>query len=208
MNRQSDWCVIIPVSDAGRAKTRLRPLGELRGRLAQSLARDVVAAVRGTRAVSRVLIVGDGSLLPEVTTDVVDPGPAQLNPAIVAAESQARALGYDRIAVIVADIACARSADVDAMLTRARGLPRGFVADHLGVGTTVLTTTGPGLAPSFGTGSAARHQASGAVPLDVSVRVRFDIDDPSDVTVATAYGVGRATAAVLAAAGLVTVSRG
>lgn len=202
MNRQSDWCVIIPVSDAATAKSRLQPLGELRMTLARSFARDVLAAVQASTTVSRVLLVGDGSLLPEVTTDLIDPGPATLNPAITAAESRARALGYDRIAVIVADIACVRSSDLDSLLTRARSIPRGFVADHRAAGTTVLTTTGPGLAPSFGSASAARHRASGAVPIEVSVRVRFDIDDPADVTIASAYGVGRATAAALAAAGL------
>jgi 2-phospho-L-lactate guanylyltransferase (CobY/MobA/RfbA family) len=53
------------------------------------------------------------------------------------------------------------------------------------------------LAPSFGSESATRHRASGALPLDVTIRLRFDIDDPADITLAVAYGVGAHTAEVL-----------
>lgn len=206
MNRHSDWCIIVPVSATDTAKTRLRPLGELRAALARSLAEDVLAAVSSSPAVGRILLVGDGSLLPAAAadhrrTELVDVPVADLNSAITAAESHARALGYQRVAVIVADIACVRTADIDVLLTRARSITRGYVRDHRGGGTTALTTTGPALAPRFGPHSAARHHSSGAVPLEVSVRVRLDIDDPADVTVAAAYGLGPATVATLTAAG-------
>lgn len=206
MNRQTDWCIIVPVSATDAAKTRLRPLGEMRTALARSLAHDVLAAVAASPAVGRILLVGDGSLLPAAAaehrrTELVNVPVAELNAAITAAESHARALGYQRVAVVVADIACVRSRDIDALLSRARSITRGYVHDHRGGGTTVLTTTGPALGPKFGPGSAARHRSSGAVSLEASARVRLDIDDPADVTVAAAYGLGPATLATLAAAG-------
>ncbi|MCB0915978.1 MAG: 2-phospho-L-lactate guanylyltransferase [Actinobacteria bacterium] len=197
---RSDWCIIIPVNAAAVAKTRLRSLGPARTALARAFAQDVVAAASAAATVGQVIVVGDGSLLADADRGeaiAVDTGVAELNTAIAAAESQARAAGYDRIAAIVADIACVRPEDIDEVLTLARAAARAYVADHRGRGTTVLTTTGPGLAPSFGTESAARHRSSGAQPLEVSIRLRFDIDDPSDIAIAVAYGVGSHTTAAL-----------
>ncbi len=197
---RSDWCIIIPVNGVDVAKSRLQQLGEARAALARAFAQDVVAAASAARSVGRVVVVGDGSLLSEADRGPaveVFAGPAELNTAIAAAESSARKAGYERIAVVVADVACVRPADFDEVLTMARAMARSFVVDHRGRGTTLLTTTGPGLAPSFGSDSATRHRASGAQPLEVSIRLRFDIDDPADITMAVAYGVGVHTAAVL-----------
>ncbi len=197
---RSDWCIIIPVSGADVAKSRLQPLGQARTTLARAFARDVVAATSSATSVGMVVIVGDGTLLSDADLGeaiAVEAGVADLNTAIAAGESHARAAGFQRIAAVVADVACVRASDIDDALTLARVAARSFVADHKGRGTTLLTTTGPGLAPSFGTGSAARHRSSGAQALEVSVRLRFDIDDPADITLAIAYGVGSHTTAAL-----------
>jgi len=196
---QSDWCAVVPLSPAAQAKTRLAPLGELRAALASALAADVVTALSGARSIARVLVVGDGSvLLPEDPAHtLVDSGTADLNGSIATAESHARRAGFERIVVVMADLPCIRPDDVDELLARARSVPRGFVRDHRGTGTTVLTTTGPGLIPRFGRSSAAEHRADGAIEFEVAVRLRFDVDDPEDVTLAMAFGLGPATAAAL-----------
>ena len=202
MSRRTTWCVIVPLNSESMAKSRLRALGSRRTLLARSFARDVLSALAGSSQVDEVLVVGDGTLIADPTQDypravAVPMGIADLNRAIAAAESRARSLGYDQIAVVVADLACAQPQDFDDVFTRARTAPRAFVADHRGRGTTVLTTTGPALDPAFGPHSAQRHERSGATSLDVTVRIRFDIDEPTDVTLALAYGVGAATTEVL-----------
>lgn len=199
---RSQWCVIVPVSASAVAKSRLSDLGEVRTALARAFTQDVLSAATSAATVSRVLLVSDGSLLsdsadtPPAVTAVVT-GNGDLNAAIAVAEHRARAMGYQRIAVLVADIACVRSSDIDEVLGQARTVPRAYVVDHRGRGTTVLTTTGPALAPAFGVSSAHRHRASGAVALEVSARVSFDIDEPADITLALMYGVGEASSRAL-----------
>lgn len=200
MIQSAQWCVIVPVNALPRAKTRLHTLGTMRPAFARSFAGDVLQALHASTGVAHILVVGDGSLLSgTVAVEWVDSGDADLNTAIVAAESRARQLGFARIAVIVADVPCLRPNDVEVVLTGARTRTRAFVSDHRGEGTTVLTTTGPALAPAFGPGSAARHRASGAVELEADIRIRLDVDLPDDIALALTYGVGSATTAALAA---------
>lgn len=200
MVQRSDWCAVVPLSPAEHAKSRLAELGELRTALASAFAADVVAALTSSRSVAQVIVVSDGSVsLPASATHVhVDSGTADLNGSIAAGESHARRGGFERIVVVMADLPCARPEDFDDLLTRARSVPRGFVRDHRGSGTTILTTTGPGLMPRFGRASAAEHRLEGAVEFEVALRMRFDVDDPEDVTLAMAYGLGSTTLAALA----------
>jgi len=198
--QHAEWCVIVPLSPADSAKSRLGALGQRRQALVEAFARDVLSAAVAGNQVDHVVVVGDGSvaLNGAEAHEWLDTGHADLNAAISAAESHARRRGYSKIAVMMADLPCLRAFDVDDLLRRARTIPRGYVADHQGTGTTALTTTGPALIPRFGRNSAAGHRYDGAVEIEVSVRVRFDVDEPGDLGVALAYGVGAATAAVLA----------
>ncbi|MFI0433478.1 MAG: 2-phospho-L-lactate guanylyltransferase [Candidatus Nanopelagicales bacterium] len=196
MIRQTEWCVVIPLSPAGRAKSRLGSLGALRQRLALAFATDVAAAAASASSVGRVLLVGDGTIA-VTDAELIDVGGADLNTAIAAGESEARKRGHDRVAVLVADLPAARSDAIDELLRQARTQPRAFVADHTNGGTTVLTTTGPALSPTFGPNSAARHRASGAVAIEVSMRLRIDVDVPEDLPLAQVYGLGPATSAAL-----------
>lgn len=76
-------------------------------------------------------------------------------------------------------------------------MPRAFLADSAGTGTTLLSVRpGRPLAPAFGAASSARHLASGAVRLrtpDVE-SVRRDVDTAGDLRRALALGVGPHTA--------------
>ncbi len=192
MIRQTEWCVVIPMSPADRAKSRLAALGALRQQLAQAFALDVAAAAAGATSVGLVLLVGDGSVT-VADAELVDVGDADINTAIAAGESEARRRGHDRVAVLVADLPAARADAIEDLLRQARTQPRAYVADHTRAGTTVLTTTGPALNPAFGPDSAARHRSSGAIAIEVSMRLRIDIDDPSDLSLAQVYGLGHAT---------------
>ncbi|MEV7226533.1 NTP transferase domain-containing protein [Polymorphospora sp. NPDC051019] len=79
---------------------------------------------------------------------------------------------------------------------------RRFLADAPGTGT-VLLTAPPGvpLDPRFGVDSAARHAASGALPLTGGwPTLRRDVDTPADLAAAAGLGLGRHSAALVPAA--------
>ena len=84
------------------------------------------------------------------------------------------------------------------MLDAALAVPRAFVADADGTGTTLLTGVRTALAPRFGHGSARAHRAGGAVELTGSwpglVR---DVDTDADLRAAVALGAGPRTAALV-----------
>jgi len=75
------------------------------------------------------------------------------------------------------------------------------VPDAAGSGTTLYAVR-PGTAfrPRFGPGSAARHQAAGAVPLTQPglASLRRDVDAPPDLDAAGRLGLGSRTAALAA----------
>jgi 2-phospho-L-lactate guanylyltransferase len=76
---------------------------------------------------------------------------------------------------------------------------RGFVADAVGSGTTLLAARAPAeLAPAYGAGSGDRHRASGATELVAPPGLRRDVDTPADLREALALGVGVRTAEVVA----------
>ena len=75
-----------------------------------------------------------------------------------------------------------------------------FVPDAEGTGTVLLAANVPArLFPAFGPGSAARHEAGGAVRLDLDLpSLRRDVDTWEALQQALTLGVGPATAAVTA----------
>lgn len=196
---RSRWSVIIPVSSAATAKSRLASLGPARQALAQAFAQDVVDVAAQVDSVGLVIVVGDGSLRLTGNVELVDPGEVGLNAALVRAEGHARSRGYQHIAVLMADLPCITAADLATLLTSARSVPRGFVRDYRGIGTTVITTTGPALMPRFGSGSARSHQVHGAWELPAPPPLKFDVDDPGDIGMALLLGIGTATSTTLAA---------
>ena len=104
-----------------------------------------------------------------------------------------------RVAALSADLPALRPAELTAVLA-ACVAPRSFVIDLPGTGTTLLAAA-PGVAldPRFGVGSALAHQASGAVPIELTgiESVRRDVDTAADLAHAVQLGVGPATADVM-----------
>lgn len=194
------YALLIPVKDGGAAKTRLG-VGEdgQRARLMAAFARDSVTAALECPAVT-VYVVGDAAGLADLVDDLgvevlPDEGEGSLNRAL--ARAALRVARPDRgVAVMLADLPCLRTADLDAAFAEAGA--RSFVADAEGTGTTLLIApAGEDLDPRFGAGSAAAHRASGAAEIGTGLAsLRRDVDTTEDLEAALQYGVGVHTAGV------------
>ncbi len=128
------------------------------------------------------------------------------------------------VGVLLADLPALTPSELIQALAAAIQEPLAFVPDHQGSGTVLLTArldrSAPGespgggrpvgalvnadelgsgeIRPSFGPGSAARHEAAGHRRLELDLpRLRADVDDAASLHLAIALGVGRHTAAVL-----------
>ncbi|MBB3085851.1 2-phospho-L-lactate guanylyltransferase [Geodermatophilus sabuli] len=210
----SSWSVVVPAKRLAVAKTRLTPLtggpagppGTAHARLVLALLADTVAAALASTAVSDVLVVTDDPDAAAVVTSlgartVPDEPDRGLNPALA---HGARATGAVAVAALSSDLPALRPEELTAALTTAATTaPRCFVPDAQGTGTTLLTAAGVELAPAFGAGSAARHRDGGAVRLTGAwPGLARDVDTAGDLRAAVALGVGRHTAALVAAGGL------
>lgn len=202
------WVVLLAVKPLSVAKSRLdRPD---RSAITLAMAADTAAAAASVDTVAAVLVVSDDEqareFLGQVAVVVPDTPGAGLNPALVHAESEARARwpGAD-LAVLAADLPALKPAALAEALALADSEPRAIVADAGGTGTVLLTSTkGTALDPEFGPGSRERHVAGGTVDLtdalppgDVSAGMRRDVDTAADLEVAVALGVGPYTTDVL-----------
>ena len=207
------WSVVVPAKRLVAAKTRLAPLTSALGEqlpaghadLVLALLADTVAAALAAPAVGLVLVVTDEPRASELVVPlgahtVGDEPDAGLNAALVHGAARARAMAGGPVAALSSDLPALRPDELTAALHAAAGLPRAFVADAAGTGTTLLAVTTGELAPRFGPGSAAAHTAGGAVPLDGDwPGLRQDVDTPADLHAACWIGVGPRTAGFLAA---------
>ncbi len=198
------WSLVVPAKRLGAAKTRLAPLtgggSGLHAELVLALLADTVAAARACPAVADVVVVTDDgraaatvrALGARTVPDEPDRG---LNPALA---HGARTAGAAAVAALSSDLPALRPDELAAALAAAAAVPRGFVADAAGTGTTLLTASGVPLDPRFGSGSAAAHSSSGALALTGDwPGLRRDVDTPADLREATGLGLGPATAALL-----------
>jgi 2-phospho-L-lactate guanylyltransferase len=140
----------------------------------------------------------------EVRAEVV-PEPAQpgMNAALSHGADRLRADGVATVLACVGDLPALRATSVSRVLQVSRALPRAFLADASGVGTTMLVARDATLAPDFSGRSAARHRAGGAVPLTEEVLgepladARRDVDTEVDLATAIGLGIGTSTAALV-----------
>ena len=213
--------LVVPVKELHAAKSRLRGaadggLGEpgAHARLALALAHDTVAAVRGCAAVRHLLVVSSDAVvaaeLAAVGVEVVPDGPvAGLNAAYRRGAALLRRRDPDAVVgALQADLPALRPDELCAALGAAMRLfgavhaapTRAFCADAEGAGTTLLLAApGTALDPRFGSGSAARHAASGAAALTGDwPGLRRDVDTSDDLRGAADLGLGVHTRAVLA----------
>jgi 2-phospho-L-lactate guanylyltransferase len=202
------WAVVVPVKRLERAKTRLVGAvpGVPHGELVLAITLDTLAAADACAAVERIVVVSDDPVARRAVTAlsdrvavVADVPDAGLNPALEYGASQAA--GTAGVATLSADLAALRPGELAAALEEALAHPRSFVADAAGTGTTLLAArAGTALRPEYGTGSAAAHARSGAVPLAGDwPSLRRDLDTPADLAAAAALGLGPRTAALVEA---------
>lgn len=205
------WLVVIPFKGAPSSKSRLAARFDDLSRHALALAflQDVVAAVRETPGVARVLIVssepGLATLFPEtpgLAPLALTPDPRHgLNGAIAHGIRVARAADSSaHVAVLLGDLPELTARELGDALGAAVRHPLAAVTDAAGTGTSLITLAPAAVGePHFGVGSAAAHAAAGFVFLDVPVAsgLRRDVDAPDDVDGISAPGPF--TRAVLAA---------
>ena len=203
------WHVVVPVKARSASKTRLSP-DERRPRLALAFAVDTMEAVTACPVVDSLVVVTEDREVAEaaravgatVVTELDDPavtGFARLNAALRYGVEQA-ALAAHPVAALTADLPALQPEELTRALRAAAAHPRAFVPDHEGTGTSMLTAVrGRALAPEFGTASAAAHERSGAVRLDLLdvPGLRLDVDWQHDLLAVRGLRCGRATRAVL-----------
>ncbi|MET0591002.1 MAG: 2-phospho-L-lactate guanylyltransferase [Naasia sp.] len=194
------WAVIIPIRGADPSKSRLDH--PRRRELARSFALDTVRAAAGaTRTARIVVVIGRHAQLPAMSgIRVVRDDGRGLDAAVRLGLASVPDPTLHR-AVLLGDLPSLRSVELDDVLERAELVPRAFVADADGTGTTISTArTGVAHRLRFGAGSATAHRRVGHVELRVPVSsgIRRDVDDAAGLVAAVARGTGRSTAAVLA----------
>jgi 2-phospho-L-lactate guanylyltransferase len=202
------WSVVVPAKRLAVAKTRLRPLTAVLGdgspaghdALVLALLADTVAAAVACDSVAEVVVVTDDPAATELVRrlgarTVADEPDRGLNPAL---DHGARSAAWPAVAALSSDLPALRPDELASALRAAGGVPRAFVADAQGIGTTLLTAVGVRLDPHFGAASADAHRAGGAVPLsgDWPGLVR-DVDTDADLRAALALGAGPHTAALM-----------
>ncbi|GAA3840499.1 2-phospho-L-lactate guanylyltransferase [Streptomyces phyllanthi] len=203
------WTLVVPLKPLARAKSRLSDAAGdgVRPGLALAFAQDTVAAALACPAVRDVAVVTDDELagreLGALGARIVPDAPrAGLNAALRHAEGAVRTVRPEKaVAALNADLPALRPGELARVLDAAAEFPRAFLADAAAMGTTLLAARpGAELLPAFGTGSRARHRASGAeeLALDAVDSVRQDVDTGSDLRAALALGVGPRTAAAAA----------
>jgi 2-phospho-L-lactate guanylyltransferase len=207
------WSVVVPAKRLVAAKTRLTPLTAAFGEdlpaghedLVLALLADTVSAAGRSPAVGLVLVVTDDPRAAAVVTalgarTVGDEPDSGLNAALAHGARGARTMTGGPVAALSSDLPALRPAELTAALQAAAAVPRAFVADAEGSGTTLLAVRDGDLDPRFGPGSAAGHTAGGAVPLEGDwPGLRQDVDTPADLQAACWIGVGTRTAGFLSA---------
>ena len=209
------WHLVLPVKEVSLAKSRLAPTAPLsRPDLARAVARDTLEAVCAALDPAQLVVVTSDEQARRAAEDrgahvVPDPGRG-LNAAITAGwradvhRDEARPDGDGPShgwAALLGDLPAVRPADLREALAACAAYPSAVVPDAEGTGTVLLTGTVGEPLPLFGPGSAERHAAAGAVRLELDLpRLRQDVDTWADLETALELGVGRHTAAALAAA--------
>ncbi len=198
------FALLVPVKALSLAKSRLSVTASGdREPLMRAFALDAIHAAIRSPSVAQVHVVTDD---PGFDLDgaqrLPDEGDGDLNRALHHASLRVRLVDPDlAVAAMCADLPSLRTEDLTDALSA--GLtPRWFVADSAGTGTTLLAA-GPGvdLEPHFGTGSALRHEESGASPIRAELpTLRRDVDTEDDLAAARELGVGAHTSRELGVA--------
>ena len=199
---------VVALKSSEYAKSRLDLPAPLRQHLAETMAFDTLRALAA--AVSQVVVVsGQPALASRLTragipADVLPEPPSPgMNAALAYGADRLRTDGFGSVLACVGDLPALRSTSVAQVLQVSQPVPRTFLADASGVGTTMLVANQAPLQPAFSGRSAARHQAGGALPLtdellgEPLADARRDVDTELDLATAIGIGVGPFTNALV-----------
>lgn len=196
---------VVALKPAEVSKSRLGALPvPLRRRLARCMALDTLSAL--ATATDQLVVVSDdqtiGSRLQRAgirALVVPEPDPGGMNEALRLGDQLLLDRGFTRVLAAVGDLPAITADAVRRVLDRSAELPRAFVADHSGYGTTMLIAAAGALDPRFQGASAQAHRMSGAVPVaDPDPRLTSDVDAVEDLPAVIALGVGPHTAGLVA----------
>lgn len=200
---------VLPVKGFGRAKQRLReavPDGPRAG-LAEAMVGDVLAALGEVEGLAGVIVVtaepAAAALAVAAAAEVVhDPDEAGQSAAAGLGLARALERGAERVLLVPGDCPALDAEEVDELLAAEEAVV--VVPDRHGSGTNALLLRPPeAIAPSFGPGSRARHEA---LARDAGLRWRvleldtlgMDADTPADLAALRASGrLGPRTRATL-----------
>jgi 2-phospho-L-lactate guanylyltransferase len=202
---------VLPVKRFARAKQRLRAAvdGIARERLASAMVADVLEVVTSLDELVRVVVVTAEPSVAELATEagahvVHDPDEAgQSAAAALGIVAAVRELDAQRVLLVPGDTPGVDAAELVGLLAHSE--PVVVVPDRHGTGTNALLIAPPtAIAPAFGPGSRARHEAA-AEAAGVAWAVAdlpslgHDVDTPEDLAALRARGhLGPRTAAALA----------
>ncbi|TNE58515.1 MAG: 7,8-didemethyl-8-hydroxy-5-deazariboflavin synthase subunit CofH [Alphaproteobacteria bacterium] len=179
---------LVPIKPFEAAKGRLRealPVTERRA-LAEAMARDVLAALRGASRVEGILLVSRGieakSLAEKFGAELWEEVEgADLNGALREGLEVLKTKGVDRALILPGDLPFITAQAVDALIDKA---PKAaLVASHDGDGTNaLLLDLNAPFVPEFGPGSFFRHRAVlGEEAVAESKALAFDLDTATDL---------------------------
>jgi 2-phospho-L-lactate guanylyltransferase len=184
---------ILPVKRFDAAKTRLLPaLGAATcASLAEAMLADVLAALAGTRAVDRIVVVTAeprAVALADAHGGLVVPDGAQAGQSAAVELGLQAARGAGRAVLVPGDCPGLDPAELELLLDRSAGRDAAVVVvpDRHGTGTNALVLEpSDAIAAAFGPGSRERHEhaaaAAGARCLVLDVpSLGLDIDTPED----------------------------
>lgn len=193
------WQIVIPVKRLASAKSRIPLAAERRAELALAMLDDVIASALAAPSVAGAHVVSADPLVRERATrqgahaieaDESDGLNGDLTTAIAAVRNVAP---QTAIAIVVADLPCLRSADLESLLGQAPATGACFVAGIDGGTTMLLARDGGELAPRFGSHSAWSHAQDAITLVDAPLAARIDIDSLEALQSAAEHGVGAQT---------------
>jgi 2-phospho-L-lactate/phosphoenolpyruvate guanylyltransferase len=178
---------ILPVKSFGRAKQRLGTAYPHRPTLAEAMVGDVLAALGAVQGLDDLIVVtaepAAASAAAAAGAFVVhDPEEAGQSAAAELGIAAAVRRGATRVLLVPGDCPALDPAEVEGLLARRARVV--IVPDRHGTGTNALLLTPPqAIAPSFGTGSFARHAAlaDGKAEVCDVPSLGLDVDTPDDL---------------------------
>lgn len=197
------FAAIVPIRSWTAGKSRLGLNDAERASLARAFALDVIDVLTGSPVIDLVVVVtSDDDVRADVGDVEVMPDPGRgLNDAVSQGCSHALARGGSSVLIVPSDLPCLTTAALSDAVRISAGQVHVYCPDAEGDGTTIVVSRDPaGLVTSYGAGSAAAHRTAGLVPLlEAPSEARRDVDTLAHLREAESLGVGRRTAAAIAA---------